>query len=135
MANKGSVEPSKLPPIDMQITENAPEPGQILNMNLSNICLFATKASIGIQKENQTDPFFQEVNDFVLCERSLKPIGLTCYLSSALLALNACRRFVIWYMIKEPFPFAENSFSNELRKFFTEFRMLTNGSHSYKGIL
>jgi hypothetical protein len=104
-------------------------------MNLENICLFAMKASIGIQKDNQTDPFYQEVNDFVLCERSLSPIGLTCYLSSALLALNSCRRFVVWYMIKEPFPFPESSFSAELRKFFTEFRMLTHGSHSYKTIL
>ena len=106
-------------------------------MNLENMCLFSIKSSIGIQRisDNDTDPIFLEVNDFVLCERALTPIGYTCYLSSALLALNSCRRFVLWYIIKEPFAYAEGSFSLELRKFLTQFRMLTQGSHSYKSIL
>jgi hypothetical protein len=106
-------------------------------MNLENMCLFALKSSIGIQKlqTEETDPLYEEVNEFVLCERALEPIGLTCYLSSALLALNACRKFVLWYMIKEPFPFPNNSFSNILRIFLTEFRMLSHGPHSYKPIL
>ena len=54
MSKKGSVEPSNLPPIDRQIVQTAPEEsnGGILNMNLDNMCLFAIKASIGIQKDS-----------------------------------------------------------------------------------
>ena len=53
----------------------------------------------------EADEVFQDINDFVLCEKPLVPIGRTCYISTVLTALNSCRRYVLSYLMRDPFPY------------------------------
>ena len=72
----------------------------------------------------EADPLFQEVEDFVNCERVLAETGKTCYLSCVLLALNACKRFVLCFLMMDPFPHEPKTLSYALRRFMSDFRRL-----------
>ena len=53
---------------------------------------------------------YMEVNDFVMCERSLKSSGSTCYVQAVLHALGMTRRLVLTFLMRDPFPFKSGSF-------------------------
>jgi len=114
---------------------------EALHKNLQNLSLFFVKQAVGARDSQYTDELgqaeevFHEINDFVLCERTLSPIGKTCYLQSALTALNSCRRFVLSYLMRDPFPFSEDSLSFAVRGFFTDYRQVKGPSHEYDDFL
>ena len=100
----------------------------MITKNLKNLSLFFVKSAVAVKtsdnddEQRETEEIYQDINDFVLCEKSLAPIGKTCYLSSVLLALNSCRRYVLSYLMRDPFPFQEDSLSQTFRTFLKEFR-------------
>ena len=104
--------------------------------NLQNFAVFMTKSNVGIQKlDDFVDPFFQELNDFLLCERTLNVPGNTCYLQSVLICLNSVKRFTLNLMMRDPFPFDEDTMSGVMRTFMTNYRRMDEEPENYDDIL
>ena len=71
-----------------------------------NLDFFIHKTRIGIQAmEYDHETVFQEVNDFINVERALDSYYNTCYVSVILHLLNFTKRFVLTFLMRDPFPF------------------------------
>lgn len=87
--------------------------------------VLCTRNIVGIQQIwKKADPFYQEVNDFISCERILESLDNTCYLQSALITLNSTKRIVMNMLMRDPFPFERGTFSREIRNLMIEYRKL-----------
>lgn len=96
-----------------------------INANMRNLNLFIIKNCIGIQMmDAENDPEYMEVNDFVMCERSLKSSGSTCYVQAVLHALGMTRRLVLTFLMRDPFPFKSGSFCQAFKDFLIDQREL-----------
>ena len=98
--------------------------------------VFVTKAIIGIQSiKDEPDSLFSEVQEFMIVERALKDYGQKCYLSVALHIFNYIKRMVLFYLMQDPFPFADNTFSRLMKEYIFEFRKLDFDPYDYNEIV
>jgi len=103
---------------------------------MRNLELFILKSIVGIQNLNEDhDTLFNEINDFITIERGLKNEGQTCYISVIIHVFNFSRRFVLNWLMQDPFPFKSDTFSWMMKSFMYEFRKLDFDAHNFSPLL
>ena len=62
-------------------------------------------------------------------------VGKTCYLSVVLHVLNIAKRFVLTWLMQDPFPFKATTFSSVVKTFMFEYRKLNFDPQSISNVL